>query len=583
MQKLQIDSTSKNLISPNGNFYDSEIEFGMNPNLKFNLILDTTSPYIWIPSPLYKEIQWFKNPFDCDESSTCFETQEEILFNESWGGISGNVTWETLNISNRTINQTIILADNIDAEYIELESQILGKITSNLTDLKLSFQGVLGLGLLPSANNSTYITLVENLYILKIIEQRWFIMYLQGNPYSNEQYSEICFDEHPYSRMSQKNFNKVPLLGKSEWSFSFQKYNIDGQIKFPSNVNIQEGNAILASANQYIVLPPADYNTVINLATNSSKCFGSIGMFCQCENGNLQKFSNITIIANGIFLSIPPWAYVIYYHNANYTKLFNNPQRMSEFIENYVETPNIQLETNHNEVLKLNKSYSNQYGGYQGPFYPYANGSVEGTGDLCQILIKKSLVNESKWILGIPFLQNYVILFDEINKSIGFAPAIQPFLGYYKQEKIESSWGLTLLLGCIIMGLIIFCILFSTSCICKKSPNLNTSSTASSITNSSMLSVEDNSNKLVKENPKVIYIPKPGNNSKLIKIVVNSKSLDRPSSGYRTKEKIDKKFLSVIGEKEIECNSPCDSFAHSSSSGISLQNALHGNTNVSSK
>jgi hypothetical protein len=489
-RELQVvmDGYNYGQYSPQGGYYTYSSYFG--GNAQFNVLIDTASPITWIPMQTIFSNTYWSYGYNCTYSYCTISNASNTTFNTYVGQVQGEILTLYIEVWDYFYS-SVVSANYIDNAYSikQLQMAGIGSKTSNPY-----FQGVLGLGLYNSSTGPSYSTILDSLYTSSDVNANNFVLFLQGNPYQTYQQWYLYFNE-PFSSnyynnyATQSNWWYVSLANDGEWSFQFSDYSLDDNSE---TVSAGTTTALIASGSQYIGVPQNDFNQILDYINDSYTCsvFNNTGIWCKCASGNYGNMPNITIktLQTQYELSIPPWSYVIYYPYSywNDILLANENDNMDLFItelkQNMTTLINQSNSTTSSIQANLGTYYTtsyNQYGGYEGPFYQYASGGVIGQGDLCQILIQpvtsqygyNNSAYSNYWILGIPFLQSFLTMFDQDNFRLGFAPAYQSNLYTLYSYSYSSHHGMTTgaLVGTILGSVgtfILFAVLIG--CCCKK-------------------------------------------------------------------------------------------------------------------
>jgi hypothetical protein len=434
--------------SSNGNYFLSAPLVGPGPGYAF--LVDTGSPYTWLPDSTYnpmnynQSLWWYGVSYNCTAESECNPiantTGSYASYIDAVDGYMANVTLNWTNTNIAVVNQSIVLATYIGNGYLNLQEMI-----TNNTEVQYdawAYEGVLGLGM---TVNASYPSIIKNLFNQGVVTDQWFSLYYQGDPYFNNQLSVIGFQEiNPNLTVSQ--WTNVTTAGNSRWSFNINNFALeDFEI---SMFNTTE--AMVTSGIQYIAMPHTNYSALSEYiqAKVFSDCYsepnGNNGLWCQCPAGDIGKLANMTFTLSSTnqTLNVSLYNYAIYYPTTQYSQFISwmlaksgdddsiNSRRLSQ--SQFLET-----------TFDL-------YDGYSGPFYSYIYEAEaeEGefgeeeelviNGDLCQLLIQDNTVYNNSdyndmWLLGVPFLLNYVAVFDEGKNQMAFASSNQPFLTMYNK------------------------------------------------------------------------------------------------------------------------------------------------------
>ena len=378
------------------NIYGLPVALGSKKN-KATLLLDTGSSWTWIPSG---------NNYQCSNSSTCNFTDISTSYSSYNGNVSGQIAFDTLTVGSLVIpNSSFIIANSFSS--ISIYNEFSYPV----------YNGVLGLGF---QSDTSYLNIVDTLYNNNNITNDLFSLYVTGNPYLQEQNSVLYFGGYDTSLMTTGDINYINLVqNASSWTFEFTEYQMGSWGRYNSTLN----QATVVSGSQFIGLPQSDFNNLYSQFQNKFNCTFDINnnLACQCPYGNISNFQNISlVVSDNLILSIPTWAYIIYNPSLFYNIMIGANDSMAH----------------DNEISEyFYEEEAGPYGGYLGPYYSY--GSLINYGDYCQILLEPT--NDTTWILGTPFLQNYYTIFSKGDKNLGFALAYQPDLEFYVVIDNDSS------------------------------------------------------------------------------------------------------------------------------------------------
>jgi len=363
------------------NYYNSQytgtMVMGSN-NQSFNLIFDTSSPWLWVleSAPNSKDVQ-STSKFDCLLSSSCryakqitgdFMMAEYFAFSKSVN-IEGIIASDYISFPNsRVLNQSFLI---MSEEHADLLSGY-------------SVDGICGLG---PKNDKKMPTFLNKLKKEGLIEKEIFSLYLHNNPEAyDEEGSEIIFG----------GMNETKKIGKfvtvSARDSLYWEANLDNIFLSVGNTSSRVEKVatyvVFDSGINTLKMAQSDFLTLIKkLKQDFGKSCSYFGFFekvyaCECPGGDIDSFPNITFVINGQVLPIPPSQYLM------------------------VRKDNCVLLMEGSPILEFPKKESQE---------------DENNGQSDKIPTDP----ENFLVLGTPFLRNYYTVFNVENKTISFAQAMQ--------------------------------------------------------------------------------------------------------------------------------------------------------------
>lgn len=387
------------------NYYNSQYTGAMvigTNDQPFNLIFDTSSPWLWILNTTSSR-QKLKSKFDCILSPTCrYATQSSgDYIKGGYFAFSKNMLVEGILASDyvsfpssKAINQSFLI---MSEEHADLLTGI-------------SIDGVCGLSL---KNDNKVPTLLAHLKKKGLIEKEIFSLYLHNNPEAyEEEGSEILFGGIDLNK-KVGNFINIKVMDSPYWEADLKDMILIAGNQ-SSLINKKATRVVFDSGINTLKMSQTDF---LLLVKGFKQDFGLscsyMGFFnrafaCECEDGNIEAFPNINFMINSQVLSIPPSQYLMVKKNTCLLLIEG-----SLILESKIE-----------EKYEPNKSSTDPD-------------------------------PENYIVLGTPFLRNYYSVFNAENKSISFAQPIQ------LKKKIVTALELVYL----IFGIFIF-ILFCALVVC---------------------------------------------------------------------------------------------------------------------
>ena len=389
------------------NYYNSQYTGSMiigSNNQSFNLIFDTSSPWIWVLNSTTNAPK-MSSKFNCILSLTCrYATQSSGDFIKGeYFAFSKNVNVEGIMASDyisfpnsRVVNQSFLI---MNEEHADLLAGV-------------SIDGVCGLSL---RNGNKSPTLLKHLKKTGLIEREIFSLYLHSNPEAyEEEGSEILFGGiNPNKKIG--NFVNVTVDDSPYWEAKLTNiFMIAGNTS--SEINKNASRVVFDSGIHTLKMPKVDF---ILLTKSLKQDFGLSCSYlafakntysCNCEDGNIKAFPNITFVIGTTVLTIPPSQYLMIKKN-NCILLIDSFTVLETTQGNYEEKEDLSNKPN---------------------------------GD-----------PENYIVLGTPFFRSYYSVFDADNMTISFAQPVK------QKKQLVTSLELVYL----IFGIFIF-ILFCSLVVC---------------------------------------------------------------------------------------------------------------------
>jgi hypothetical protein len=367
----------------NEDLYTTALSLG-NPSQTINgLILDTGTPYLWIPSKpglLNNSSQYF----NCGLSNTCKNiTNITEAYSDYQGVLYGNVKEDFITVSNgaTSISQEIILVSSIEGtygnEYLWMNPLFVQGRISNLS-LPFTFPigGVLGLGINPDPD--IYTSFLDNLYNQGQISNKTFSIFMNSNPITQSTYTEAYFGGID-SQFASTPFHVTPALIETQtWAFGLKaSYFYLGNVSLGALSN-PNPVAVLASGLNYILLPEQDFQSFYSELSKDYKCNYTMGSIqCECN------FDPDLELAEPYFPSISFSGVDGYVYTINSNSYVNNNMSLS--------ICTVLIGSNTNGYFQVQPEYADT------------------------------------WLLGAPFFENYYTVFNYSgNQDLAFATFAPP-------------------------------------------------------------------------------------------------------------------------------------------------------------
>ncbi|CAD8179560.1 unnamed protein product [Paramecium octaurelia] len=187
--------------------YRVEMQFG-SMKQQMELIIDTGSSDLWVPSVEAKGFYNYVKRYDCSASSTCINTDSSYSIYYDDGPISGTLAWDQVWIHNIKFNQSFLLIERAN-----------GNIASS--------GGILGLGFNSIAANPNP-SILESLYQQKLISKKYFSLYLKDE---GEYGSYILFGgiDMQFAQEGQQ-ISYVPLMSTYQYLIGIEGMSIDDDL-----------------------------------------------------------------------------------------------------------------------------------------------------------------------------------------------------------------------------------------------------------------------------------------------------------------------------------------------------------------
>lgn len=388
------------------NYYNSEysgqIVIGADGQ-SVNLAFDTGAVWILVDNSSIPS----QSTSNCSSSSSCnllgFGDVEKTTFKYITYGetVGGYIVSDSFVLNNETlINQTLLLPDTSSPKWNKYSD------------------GVCGLSLTNGKNP----TLLDNLAKKNIITNKMFGLYLSNNPEAyGETTSEIMFGGSNPNYYTG-NFTNVSLIADTPyWQIPLEGILFSNSIQ-SSSFQLNADTAIIASGIEYLLFSSDDFQTIIDSFTSTyqlscSNIPGQELLNCDCPNGDISAFPNISIILDAQPLMIPPSLY-----------LDITDQGCNVLIQGTLD----------NEQTSFEPAPSSGANGTNGTTNGTTTGnSSDDSTDASSVsdasdedTIGLAVTQQGTYIiLGAVFLRNFYTVFDADNKVISFAQVVNPPLG----------------------------------------------------------------------------------------------------------------------------------------------------------
>jgi len=170
-------------------------------NQTMNVMVDTGSSWLWVPSSNLVGQSGGTHRFDCNSSTTCNVTDTPVNISYSASDVSGTLSYDEVNMGNGMI--------------IQNQGFVLINYTSN--DTGIQSDGFWGLT--PQTPTLGIPTIMDNLKTQGYIEHRNFAIFLSNNPNgADDDNSSIIIGGYDPQYMLDANFTVVHLYG-IEWNY----------------------------------------------------------------------------------------------------------------------------------------------------------------------------------------------------------------------------------------------------------------------------------------------------------------------------------------------------------------------------
>ncbi|XP_050517442.1 uncharacterized protein LOC126892053 [Diabrotica virgifera virgifera] len=273
--------------------YYGEIGIGTPPQ-KFNVIFDTGSADLWVPSSQCPKkldktnaCQSHKQ-YDASKSSTYRANNTKIHFDYGTGNVDA-----------------VLSEDNVEVGGIVVKNQIFGEATIELNIPKGNQDGLLGLGSSELSPKNTP-TVIENMVQQGLLDKPVFSFYLSQAATGDK--GELVLggsDPKDY----KGDFTYVPISGKPEWQVSAQGISIGNQHV------CQNGCETIIDTGTSVILGPWDdveaINNVIGGKVATCNDPNNTMVYCIDCNTNLNDLPDVVFSFGGQQFAIPASTYIV--------------------------------------------------------------------------------------------------------------------------------------------------------------------------------------------------------------------------------------------------------------------------------
>lgn len=296
--------TEDNFHIPLNNLYDTQlygpIKVGDPPQV-FDVIFDTSSSFLWIPSKSCQSV-WCDKRAKYDNSSLS-HISDGSDFRISYGtaGVKGKISRDTISLGGLKIPQQ---------DFGEA-TKIFGHVFSDS-----DFDGVFGLGFDNIATGGVtppFYNLMEDQALYKSIFSLWVAKHE-----ASEQAGEIVLGGIDKNRF-EGSLTFSPVIRQGYWEITLQRFLV-GDNKFPNR-----RTAALSSGSSLIIVPEVDSHRIHRALGMKATNDGRHVIDCH----KIASLPAITLIFAGSAFSLAPEDYIIDWHN----------ECMSAFVGQNIDSP----------------------------------------------------------------------------------------------------------------------------------------------------------------------------------------------------------------------------------------------------
>lgn len=361
--KVAITSNLLHLVRMKEGLYTISVFLG-DPLQEFEVIVDTGSFLLWIPSAECKQCNNFPHKFNSRNSKSTLKTDKTITLKYLTGSVSGNLAKDQLSFGS-------------DKMHIPQFSFLL----SNVVEAPVTVDGIIGLSRSYKNHYDDDVSLLENLFKANSINKRIFSQKLsEGEPkfFIGDMPDEIKQDMDNYTKCNAITDN---YLVKSFWSCKISK------ISFLVN-----------KSHQHIVKLNSEYS---NDAKNFIEVLKAGGVPAIFDTG-----SNVIIAPQNMFTS---------FRDIMFKKHLSDGtcHIMQDYSNSSGFRCNQSIDFEDFPMLHMAFDNNNSYGMLTKELFIEEDG-----GQLFRIVFSK--VPADGWLLGQPFLKNYHMVFNKEDNTIGF-------------------------------------------------------------------------------------------------------------------------------------------------------------------
>ena len=207
----------------------------------FSLMLDTSSPLIWILSnSTYNEHPFTTNQFQCNKSLTCNDSEKVINFCYA----------NDLCIKGKPFKDTLHFTDNIK---IDEYSMFMATEAMNFEFLNGFADGIFGIGL----GSSIFPSVIDTMKKKNLIKEKSFSIFLSTTNLIADVQSELIFGGYD-SKYMISPFQFFPLSGTLHYVLSIESWTC-GNIIAKTNIS----KAFLETGTMTIVAPIQEFSYIL--------------------------------------------------------------------------------------------------------------------------------------------------------------------------------------------------------------------------------------------------------------------------------------------------------------------------------
>ncbi|XP_018367048.1 PREDICTED: lysosomal aspartic protease-like [Trachymyrmex cornetzi] len=293
--------------------YYGNITIGTPPQ-KFNVLIDTGSPDLWIPSiicelTMSNRVCMIHNKYDNKKSSTYRPDGRHYGIQYENGAVSGFLSIDVVNIAG-----------------VDVENQTFGEITRQhgKSFEYAMYDGILGLSY-PTLAFTGATPLFINLINQRLVKNPIFSFYIERNPNVSWDGELILGDSD--DRLYLGEFTYVDVTQKGFWQFTLDK------IKMEDKILCANSCQAIADTGTSLIIGPSTDVTIINRRIGANHYNFTRGIFVDCNKTS--NLPNIDFIVGGFKkLRLSGEDYII-------REIYKNEMVcMSAFVSNYQSEEN---------------------------------------------------------------------------------------------------------------------------------------------------------------------------------------------------------------------------------------------------
>ncbi|XP_072399512.1 lysosomal aspartic protease-like [Diabrotica undecimpunctata] len=279
------------LINMNNEYYYGEIGIGTPPQ-KFNVIFDTGSADLWVPSSKCDIYEGDKNAclnhtqYDASKSSTYLENGRPYHIKYGEGELEG-----------------FLSEDNVEVGGLVVKNQIFAEATKEIELDGLS-DGILGLSY-PESSSQKIPTVFENMIKQGLLDKPVFSFYLSQADNGDKGELLLGGSDPKYYK---GEFTYVPVSKKSYWQVT-----ADG-ISVGNHELCQDGCETIIDTGTTLIYGPAEdiknINNVIGAKLLHENCDKQEICYSIDCNTNFNDLPNVVFSFGGQQFAIPPTTYI---------------------------------------------------------------------------------------------------------------------------------------------------------------------------------------------------------------------------------------------------------------------------------